>query len=89
MILIWFIGMYVIFILQQIMIWIQNKKIEKQYIILQEISRFIIERKNTQKFRKECWNEKQVKIDVVLEQYDDLLEYIIKEKTILSRGGKK
>lgn len=89
MLTIWFIGMYVIFILQQIMIWIQNKKIEKQYIILQEISRFIIERKNTQKFRKECWNEKQVNIDIVLEQYDDLLEYVITGKAIKGRGGKK
>ena len=57
----------------------QQKEIERLHSIIKEVREFVEKRKDTQMFRKNDLKEVQTNIDIVLEQYDDILEILDKE----------
>lgn len=72
----------------------ETERLKEEYVMLQNASdeveeelenrivnaiKFIEARKSTQEFRKNKWKEKEVNIDIVLEQYRDILEILKKE----------
>lgn len=56
----------------------QQKEIERLHSIIKEVRELIKELKDTQMFRKNDLKEVQTNIDIVLEQYDDILEILDK-----------
>ena len=57
----------------------QKEIIERLNSIIKEVREFVEKRKDTQMFRKNDLKEVQTNIDIVLEQYDDILEILDKE----------
>ena len=53
--------------------------LERLHSIIKEVREFVEKRKDTQMFRKNDLKEVQTNIDIVLEQYDDILEILDKE----------